>query len=43
MRMLRWMSGVKREDKKRNKYVKGSVCVAPIMDKMRENRLRWFG
>jgi hypothetical protein len=43
MRMLRWMSGVTREDRIRNEYVRGSIGVAPIGDKMRENRLRWFG
>jgi len=43
MRMIRWMSGVTREDKIRNGHVRGSVCVASIVDKMRENKLRWFG
>ena len=43
MRMLRWMSGVTREDRIRNEYLRGSIGVAPIGDKMRENRLRWFG
>ena len=43
MRMLRWMSGVTREDKIRNKYIRGSIGVASIVDKMRENRLRWLG
>jgi len=43
MRMLRWMSGVKREDRIRNEYVRGSIGVASRVCKMRENRLRWFG
>jgi len=44
MRMLRWMSGVTREDSIRNEYnIIGSIEVAPIIDKMRENRLRWLG
>jgi len=44
MRMLGWTSGVTREDKIRNEYVRGSIGVAwTIVDKMRENRLRWLG
>lgn len=43
MRMLRWMSGVTRKDRIRNEYIRGSIGVAPIIDKMRENRLRWLG
>jgi hypothetical protein len=39
MRMLRWMNGVIRESRMRNKYVRGSTSVAQIVDKMRENRL----
>jgi len=34
MRMLRWMSGVIREDRIRNEYVRGSIGVALIVDKM---------
>jgi len=37
------MSGVTKEDRIKNKYVRGSIGVASILDKMRENRLRWFG
>ena len=40
MRMLRWMSGFTREDKIRNEYIRSSIWVASIVDKMRENRLR---
>jgi len=40
MRMLRWMNGVTREDRIRNKYVRGSIGVVSIVDRMRENRLR---
>jgi len=40
MRTLRWISGVTRKDRIRNKYVRGSIEVALIVDKMRENRLR---
>jgi hypothetical protein len=40
MRLLKWMSRVTREDRIRNSYVRGSIGVASIMDKMRENRMR---
>jgi hypothetical protein len=43
MRMLRWMCGHTRKDKVRNEVIREKVGVAPIDDKMRENRLRWFG
>ncbi|XP_070006676.1 uncharacterized protein [Nicotiana sylvestris] len=43
MRMLRWMCGHCRMDKIRNDDIREKVCVAPIDDKMREARLRWFG
>lgn len=43
IKMLRWMSGVTKEDKIRNEYVmRGSIGIASIVDKMEENRLRWF-
>jgi hypothetical protein len=34
---------VTREDRIRNKYVRGSIGVASIVDKIRENKLIWFG
>jgi len=40
MRTIRWMSGVTRED---GGYVRGSIGVASIVDRTRDNRLRWFG
>ncbi|KAK7258655.1 hypothetical protein RIF29_24237 [Crotalaria pallida] len=43
MRMLRWMSGHTRQDRIRNEYIREKVGVAPIVEKMVEYRLRWFG
>ena len=41
--MLRWMYGKTRKDKVRNEDIRRLVGVAPIEDKMRENRLQSFG
>ncbi|KAM2693357.1 hypothetical protein EV2_007535 [Malus domestica] len=43
MRMLRWICGHTRNDKIRNKDIRGKVGVAEIVGKLRENQLRWFG
>ena len=43
MCMLHWMSGNTRRDKVRNEDIRTKIGVAFIKDKMRENRLRWFG
>jgi len=43
MRMLRWMCGNTLRDRIRNEVIRKKVGVAGIVDKLRENRLRWFG
>jgi len=43
MRMIRWICGYTRLDKIRNEVIRDLVKVAPIEDRMRESRLRWFG
>ncbi|KAL3372890.1 hypothetical protein AABB24_005089 [Solanum stoloniferum] len=43
MRMLRWMSGHTKSDKIRNEVIREKVGVSPVVDKLREVRLRWFG
>ena len=43
MRMVRWMCGFTRLDKITNGVIRGLAGVAPIEEKMRESRLRWFG
>ena len=41
--MLRWMCGKIRQDKIRNEVIRERVGVAFIVEKMVENRFRWFG
>ncbi|XP_063537559.1 uncharacterized protein LOC134746917 [Cydia strobilella] len=43
MRMLRWSAGVTLLDKVRNIHIRGSYKIAPIIDKVKERRLRWYG
>ena len=42
MRMLRWMCGRTLMDRIRNQEFRDKLGVAPIFEKMRENRLGWF-
>ena len=41
--MLRMMCGVTRRDRVRNEYVRASVGVDSINDKLAQRRLSWFG
>jgi len=44
LRMLRWSSGMTRRNKLKNEYIRGSIGVVPIVNKIRgENRSRWLG
>ena len=43
MCMLHWMCDSMRRDKVRNEDIHTKIGVASIEEKMRENRLRWFG
>ncbi|VDO98999.1 unnamed protein product [Heligmosomoides polygyrus] len=42
MKMLRWTVGATRIDRIRNDVILQKFGAAPIADKMREARLRWF-
>lgn len=42
MEMLRRMCGCTREDGIKNDFIKGSIGMVPIVDKLRENKLRWL-
>ena len=42
MRMLRWMCGNTIMNRIKNKEFREKLGVAPLFEKMRENRLRWF-
>ncbi|VDO90153.1 unnamed protein product [Heligmosomoides polygyrus] len=42
-KMLRWTAGVTRLDHIRNDAIRQKFGVAPIADKIREARLRWYG
>ena len=43
MRRLRWMCGRTLMDRIRNQEFRDKLGFAPVSEKMRENRLRWFG
>lgn len=43
MRMLRWAAGVTLYDRIRNEHVRGSFKICPVIDKLSEIRLRWYG
>ncbi|CAN6547470.1 unnamed protein product [Malus baccata var. baccata] len=43
MRMLCWMYGHMRKEQIKNMDIRSKVGAATIVDKMRENWLRWFG
>ncbi|VDP02886.1 unnamed protein product [Heligmosomoides polygyrus] len=42
-KMQRWTAGVTRMDRIRNDVIRQKFGIAPIADKMREARLRWYG
>ncbi|RLN42202.1 hypothetical protein C2845_PM01G44640 [Panicum miliaceum] len=43
MRMLRWFCGHTRRDRVQNEVIRDRVEVAPILEKLTQHRLRWFG
>ncbi|KAK3506727.1 hypothetical protein QTP70_018270 [Hemibagrus guttatus] len=43
LKMLRFSLGVTRLDRIRNEYIRGTAHVGHLGDKVREDRLRWFG
>ena len=43
MKMLRWSAGHTKLDKIRNEVIRAQLKVAPVEEKLRENRLRWYG
>lgn len=43
MYMLPFMSGVSRQDRIRNDYIRRTLGMVDIRQKMRKHRVRWFG
>ena len=43
LKMVRWALGVARKDKIKNEYVRGTVKIAKLGEKLRNARLRWYG
>lgn len=42
MRTLKWMYGHNRRNKIRNEDIRDNIGVASVVDKLRQERLRWF-
>ena len=43
MTMLWWMCGVTRSDRIRNTFIRASLGIRDVVDKLQERRLRWYG
>ncbi|KAJ8733634.1 hypothetical protein PYW07_014185 [Mythimna separata] len=43
MKILSWMSGVTRSNRIRNSFIRGSLGVRNVGEKLQECRLRWYG
>ena len=43
IRMLRWMSGVNKQDRIRHERIRGTTKMGEISNKVQEIRLKWYG
>jgi len=43
MRMVRWMGGVKLQDRVSSKELRGRLELDNIISVLQQNRLRWYG